>query len=61
MVCNIFIQVMLHIGIEATKRNLVHIISFSMRHLYVLYNFFLESRLFIMELQWPEFLITRTL
>ena len=55
-------------GIEAAKRDLAHIfssfqiISFSKRHLcpLQLLSYALEISLSIMELQGPEFLITRT-
>ena len=44
------------------KRDLAHIISYSKRHLYPLQllSYALEISLPIMDLQWPEFLITRT-
>ena len=55
-------------GIKAAKRNLAHIfssfqtISYYNRHLCPLqiYSFTPEISLSIIELQWPEFLITRT-
>ena len=58
----------IYTGIEAAKRDLAHIfssfqtISYSIRHLcpLQLLCYALEISLFIMELQGPEFLITRT-